>query len=113
MKAAIAGRAIKRSNKDLGRVLAIAMLTKDDYSAWVEPWKTSLLKNFPEEAGALSRTVGQGLRALLNSEADLEEALHTCTNGLLSSTRVTLDDLKAAGNRLLAEAIEPLEVSLA
>jgi hypothetical protein len=108
MKALFAGRAIKRSNKDLGRVLAIAIFTPDDYSAWVDPWRAALLKNFPTEASELNKAAGRGLQALLDSDEDLDEALYTCANGLLSSMRVTIDDLRAAGRRLLAEAIEPL-----
>ncbi|MFP4283798.1 MAG: hypothetical protein ACLFU2_14345, partial [Opitutales bacterium] len=51
---------------------------------------------------------GFGLRALLDSEDDLEEALHTCVNGLLSSTYPTLEDLREVGERLLGEAVPRL-----
>jgi len=53
--------------------------------------------------------VGEGLRALLESPADLEEAHHTCLNGLLASQPLSLDALQAAGERVLGEAVETLE----
>lgn len=48
---------------------------------------------------------GSGLRQLLSSEEDMDQA----TLGLLSSMEVTRDMLAGTGQRLLAEVIEPLE----
>jgi len=45
------------------------------------------------------------------SDADLEEALHTCINGLLASQPPSLAALSAAADRLLGEVIEPLKES--
>ncbi|WP_428676675.1 hypothetical protein [Reyranella sp.] len=108
MGKSFAGRSIKRSNKDLGRVLSIAALTDDEYSEWIGSWKDALLQYFPHEAHELANRAGDGVRMLLHSEQDMEEALHTCANGLLASRRATIEDLTAAGRRLLAEAIDPL-----
>lgn len=104
---------IKRSNKDLGRVLAIARLAiggeEDALQSWPALWKVALQDRFPDEWQALARRTGQGLRALLASEQDLEHALYTCANGLLASRQPTLAQLGIVGQRLLHDAIEPLE----
>ena len=106
----LAGREIKRSNKDLGRVLAITTLADlDDYRPWSSQWEAALKTCFPEEWQALARSVGAGLRDLLDSHNDFEEAYHTCINGLLSSQPPTLEALHIAGDRLLVDAIESLE----
>ena len=110
MSGMFAGRAIKRSNKDLGRVLAIATLANlDDYRPWATSWKNTLETCFPNDWRALALRVGNGLRDLLASPSDLEEAQHTCLNGLLASQPPTLDALRAAGDRMLGDAIETLE----
>jgi hypothetical protein len=103
-------RWVKRSNKDLGRVLAIADLSGDDVvQAWPQTWWDDLLACFGQEAGALARRAGEGLRALLRSPEDLEEARHTCEWGLLAGRRRTVEALRAIGLRLVQDAIEPLE----
>ena len=118
MAGGFAGRTdIKRSNKDLGRVLAIARLAvgqnHDVLLDWPRLWKEALKDRFPSEFGTLARRVGQGLRALLASEPDLEQAWHTCVNGLLASNPPTLNLLRIAGQRLLQDAIESLEKDVA
>lgn len=50
-----------------------------------------------------------GLRQLLLSEEDPDQAVLTCNLGLLSSVEITRDMLAVTGQRLLAEVIEPLE----
>ena len=114
MAGGFAGRAdIKRCNKDLGRVLAIAHLAtgkdEDALLGWQPAWRAALSAQFPDDRGALSRSVGDGLRALLASEPDLEQAWHTCRNGLLAYAPPTLDALRADGQRLLVDAVERLE----
>lgn len=52
---------------------------------------------------------GSGLRELLAQDAVLGEALHTCEVGLLRGRGVTLDNLRATGERVLVDIIEPLE----
>ncbi len=104
---------IKRSNKDLGRVLAIARLAigqdEDTLLDWPKEWLAALQDRFPDDFRDLATRVGQGLRALLESEPDLEQALYTCANGLLASNPPTLMQLKIAGERLLQDAVVPLE----
>ncbi len=110
MSALIEGRAIKRSNKDLGRVLAITTLADlDDYRPWASAWQKALETCFPQEWRELALKAGTGLRALLVSQSDLEEAHHTCINGLLNSQPPTVDALIAAAERLLGDTIETLE----
>ena len=112
MSGLIAGRQIKRSNKDLGRVLAITMLANlNDYRPWAEVWKKALMHGFPNEWRKLADRAGTGLRALIDSDSDLEEARHTCIYGLLASQPPTKDAMIAAGERLLGDAIETLEAS--
>jgi hypothetical protein len=110
MSALFAGRAIKRSNKDLGRVLAITTLADlNDYRPWAASWKKALEPCFPAEWRELASRAGSGLRQLMQSEADLEEAHHTCVNGLLASQPPTIAALTAAADRLLGDVIETLE----
>jgi len=110
MKGLFADRSIKRSNKDLGRVLAIATLADlADYRPWAASWQQALQPCFPEEWQSLALRVGDGIRALLESPSDLEEAHHTCLNGLLASQPPSLDALRAAGDRVLGDAVETLE----
>lgn len=110
MSGLFAGRAIKRSNKDLGRVLAITTLADlHDYRPWAAYWKQALEHCFPGEWRDLALRVGSGLRQLMMSEADLEEAHHTCVNGLLASQPPTIAALRSAGERLLGDVVESLE----
>jgi hypothetical protein len=105
------GRPHKRRNKDLGRVLAIAALTLDDAieEEWPERWLTALQQRFPDRWRALAVSSGDGLRKLLTSGEDLQEATFICANGLLSGRRMTAAQLSDIGRRLLTFAIEPLE----
>lgn len=109
----IAGSAIKRSNKDLGRVLALAYLThekdKDELESWAASWAHVLADKYPERAIALMKGVGSGLRALLQSTEDMEQAFESCQTGLLARRRITVSILQATGKRMLTTVIEPLE----
>lgn len=114
MSGDFAGRTdIKRSNKDLGRVLAIARLAlgrdEDVLLAWPPLWKKALQIRFRSEWRTLALRTGRGIRALLVHEPDLEQALFTCNNSLLAARPPTLPQLKIVGQRLLQDAIEPLE----
>ena len=112
MSGPIQGRTIKRSNKDLGRVLAIAYLSTgqdvDILETWPDIWQKALQDRFPEDWHKLVRNSGLGLRRLLLSGPDLDEAYHTCRYGLLALRPPTLEQLKIAGERLLLDAVEPL-----
>jgi hypothetical protein len=110
MSQPIGGRKIRRSAKDLGRVLAIAQLsTREDVEAWLEPWLAGLKACFPLEWRELARSAGSGLRELLAKEDVLAEALHTCEAGLLRGRGVTLENLAAVGEQVLVDLVEPLE----
>jgi len=113
MSGLFVGRSIKRSNKDLGRVLALAYLDeRRDANAlmdWTTSWEAGLRKCFPETWKEKAGHAGNGIRALLDSPDDLEEAVHTCQYGLLASMSPSHGVLQAAGARLVADAIEPLE----
>jgi hypothetical protein len=103
------GRPQKRRNKDLGRVLAIAALSTDEPEDWPKRWERALRDCFPSHWKEFAATAGDGLRKLLKSAEDMEEATYHCANGLLSRRRRTQAELQALGERLLVLAIEPLE----
>jgi hypothetical protein len=65
---------------------------------------------FPQEWPDLAKSAGHGLRYLLSSEGDLEEAYHTCINGLLSSQHPRLATFRTADERILGDAVETLEM---
>ena len=112
MSGPIANRLIKRSNKDLARVLALAFLSERDdpdaLLAWPDSLSTALRKRFPDDWRALARRAGNGIRALLEDGDDLDEARHCAQNSLLNSYRVTTPMLEATGRRLLQDALDPL-----
>ncbi len=99
----------KRRCKDLGRVLAISKLTDGKVEEWLEPWTLALQSCFPLRWRGLASSAGDGLRKLLASDEDLQEAAVLCNNGLLSQNKITAEQLKEIGNRLLTFTIEPLE----
>lgn len=115
------GTAVKRSNKDLGRVLALAYLQMErdrrsgsaDFDAWGESMAIALLERFPNAAANLAARAGNGLRQMMASSLDFDEALRTCSLGLLAAKDVTADALAATGRRVIAEVIEPLTERLA
>jgi len=98
-----------RSAKDLGRVIALALLSgREDAEAWLDSWVQGLKKCFPKNHAELARNAGDGLGELLNDQAALAEAQQTTEIGLLSGMKVTAAMLKATGERLLVDVIEPL-----
>ncbi|MGH7242566.1 MAG: hypothetical protein ACREJD_04035 [Phycisphaerales bacterium] len=93
---------MKRSNKDLGRVLAIARLTDDiEMEEWPAHWRRAIEKCFPTRWRSLVAKVGTGMRELLESPADLGEAVNFCNVGLLANHQATQDQLRGSGLRLL------------
>jgi hypothetical protein len=103
---------IKRSNKDLGRVLAIAALMQTEALVkWSGLWKKALEKCFQTHWRKVARSTGTGLRALLASPDDLQQAFDTSRNSLLAGNPdvISAEQLGVVGQRLLAFAIEPLE----
>ncbi len=113
MSGLIAARQIKRSNKDLGRVLAIARLSvgrdEDALLKWPTTWREALEDRFPHNWKKFARRCGSGLRQLLASPNDLDEATHTCVNGLLASSPPTAEQLRIVGQRVIQDAIETVE----
>lgn len=113
----IAGTEYKRSNKDLGRVLALAYLTvqrdrrnsTDEFGAWAGRMWDALKDKFGDQAPRLAAQAGAGLRALLSSPADLDQALRIANLGLLASVDVSMEAFRATGARVVAEVIEELQ----
>jgi hypothetical protein len=105
------------SNKDLGRVLALAWLAERRVEGtlviWGDLWLDALQARFPDRWREFALKAGRGLRELLSQEreADFEEAYQTCGYGLLASQPPTPTALRIAGERLIVEAIEPLEAA--
>lgn len=103
------GRPHKRRNKDLGRAVAIVALSPDDAAErWPNAWLVALQQCFPHRWRDLASTAGDGLRKLLASGEDLQEATVLCGNSLLSRRRMTATQLALVAQRLLTFALEPL-----
>lgn len=102
----------KRSNKDLGRVLSIARLTgREETDTWPSAWADALQAYYSDRWRELAARVGGGVRELLAQSDDLAEALDVSRLGLLAATPVTLEEFRVVAQRLLVDAIEPLETS--
>jgi hypothetical protein len=100
---------IRRSAKDLGRVLALARLAgRDETENWPDVWTEGLKDQFPDSWKTWAAHAGDGLRELLADSAALDEARITTDVGLLSGLSATADNLRAIGERLIMDAVEPL-----
>lgn len=107
----------KRSNKDLGRVLALAWLAAEqdgrngtaELDTWSVRMADALQARFPGSAKQLALRAGFGIRALMDSGGDRDEALSICNRGLLASLEVSREAFAATGRRFLQQVIEPLE----
>ncbi len=103
----------KRSNKDLGRVLALAWLSADQDSnaldEWPLRWRAALEKRFPNEWRDLAARAGAGLRQLLDSKLDLDQATAISNLSLLRGRDLGPAQLHATGRRVLVEVLRPLE----
>lgn len=114
MSGLIEGRQIKRSNKDLGRVLALAYLAerKDENAlqAWPAEFQKALQSSFPDTWRQLAQSAGSGLTELLRpaNHEDLVEAHHTCISGLLSGSDLDLEALRLTEKRLQQDVLQPL-----
>ena len=104
---------MKRANKDLGRVIAIARLEmegdEDALLRWPRVWLEALQLRYAGDWRALAMRAGDGLRELLERPADLEQAHFTCAMGLLADRPPTLEAFTITGERLLADAIDGLQ----
>lgn len=113
----IAGTESKRSNKDLGRVLALSWLASeqdrrngtDHFGLWPDRMAEALRDRFPDRAQQLALGAGTGIRELMVSDGDRDEALTICNRGLLASLEVGPAAFAATGRRLIQQVIEPLE----
>lgn len=107
---------VKQSNKDLGRVIAIARLAggddEDVLLAWPDAWREALRDRFGDGWLELAQRVGRGLRDLMDSPQDFEEAYHTCVTGLLAEMPPTLEAFRIAGERLLVDVVRVVEESV-
>ena len=113
----IGGTSEKRSNKDLGRVVALAWLAieqdRDALEGWHSRWLAALRKRFPDEWRELALRAGDGLRALIadDHELDLVEATRIANLGLLRGRDLNAAALRATARRVLGEALKPLEAA--
>jgi hypothetical protein len=99
-----------RCAKDLGRVLALADLAgRARTETWVDRWRDALEMSFPRSWREHARDVGAGLRELLQDDRYMEHVRLTTDAGLLSGKGVSVAGLRAVGEGLLVDAIEPLE----
>lgn len=108
----IAGTQFKRSNKDLGRVLTLAFLAarnKVDLDFWAQSMALALKERFPIRAKELAISAGAGIRKLMSSEGDKNQALMISNMGLLASLDVDREMFDATGRRFIQSVIEPLE----
>lgn len=115
-EALIAGSDDKRSNKDLGRVLALTHLTTmrdrrdgtDELGQWATRMWGALQDKFGAEANQLATRAGTGIKALLASEPDLSQGLRIANRGLLATFDLGMDAIRATGRRLQGEVLDPL-----
>jgi hypothetical protein len=100
----------KRSNKDLGRALAIARLSLEaDLETWAPRWLAAVQNRFPHRWKELALHVGDGIRALLASPQDLQQAAEIANRGILAAKPVNEQTLRVTAEQLLAFVITDLE----
>ena len=105
-------RGLRRCAKDLGRTIALAYLSgREETQSWVGHWHDALVKCFPRSWREHARSAGSGLRELLVDDQAMEEARMTTESGLLSGMAIDVPALRGIGERLLMDAVEPLEQS--
>ncbi len=111
----IEGRRLLRAAKDLGRVLALARLAERvEVEAWPDAWLQALRDKYPEgDLVELGPHVGDGLRALLDDTQAFADAHFAVDVGLLRGHAVSVDQLRAIAEQVLADAVEPLEELMA
>ena len=108
MSVPIEGRMIKRANKDLGRVVAMAYLNgqidENAVENWPETWRQALEElGAPESTKLKLDSINSGMQALLDSRDDQDEALHSINNGLLSSRPMDIRQFQTAIQRYLQD----------
>ena len=112
----ISGTMWKRANKDLGRALALAYLAvardrrlgSNEFEAWPNAMWAAIQSKFPSDSADLAQQAGTGVRALLASPQDIDQALSIANLGLLASMNVDRHAFAATGRRFLSEVMDPL-----
>ncbi|MFN0076420.1 MAG: hypothetical protein ACKVY0_08095 [Prosthecobacter sp.] len=100
----------KRSNKDLGRALAIASLSAETgLESWAPEWLKALQNRFPHQWKNLAQHAGDGIRALLASPVDLQQAADIANRGLLASQPVNATALRTVAQQVITFVITDLE----
>jgi hypothetical protein len=106
----IEGTRDKRSNKDLGRALALARLSADEaLETWPQHWLAALQGRFQHQWKELALHTGDGIRALLDSPEDLQQAAEIANRSLLASQPVHAETLRRTGEQLHAFVIADFE----
>jgi hypothetical protein len=106
----------KRSNKDLGRVIALALLAfmrqerlgNEELFDWPDQMARALRARFGDAAPGLAVRAGDGIQALLRNRTDLVQALAITERSLLAGLAVDLDGFLATARRLESWVLEPL-----
>lgn len=111
ISALIEGRQIKRANKDLGRVVAMAYLSDQlDESAvesWPAIWRQAMQElRAPDSTRVKLERINSGMQALLKSREDQDEALHSVNNGLLASRPMDMRQFNIAIRRYLQRSTD-------
>jgi hypothetical protein len=70
----------------------------------------ALQEKFGPDARELALRAGMGIRELMRSEPDLNQAVHIANLSLLASMDLGVEKLSATARRLEAEVIEELEL---
>lgn len=106
----IEGSRDKRSNKDLGRALAIARLSLDaDLETWAPRWLAAVQNRFPDRWRELALHAGDGIGALLASPQDLQQAAEITNRGILATKPVNEQTLRATAEQLLTFVVTEIE----
>jgi len=82
---------------------------EDALEDWPGLWISALKNRFPDEWQQLAARVGSGLRQLLDSPGDLDQAYYSCANGLLAARQPNMEAFRIAGERLLQDAVAALD----
>ncbi|MDO9020711.1 MAG: hypothetical protein Q8S73_15975 [Deltaproteobacteria bacterium] len=108
MSKPIGGVFMKRSAKDLGRVLGLALLTEGEIDAWPEQWDGALRTSLPRDLVRLAASAGDGLRELVSSRSDLDNARHALAFGILANKNITVEQLRAMADELFTDTLPGL-----
>jgi len=103
---------IRRSAKDLGRVVSLARLAERQATfSWPELWLDAMKTCFPQQHATLSKSCGSGLLELRQSGEAMDEAYLTASQGLLSRMNVSREEFENVCDRLIADVIQPVRAA--